>query len=443
MKTTRTTRRDVLRALAASAFAFPLAGLFAKATRAEPSRGRAKRFIVFYFPDGVPAPPGQASRFHPTGRDTAFALPENLRPLERFRGQCVFFRGLSLGPTDAGSHPGGAKKLLTAVDGGGGESIDRYLARTAGASARVRHVYLGAMAGQNNASGDKFISYPSAGTTVAPQDDPRQAFGRLFGTTAAPTGGGAAPAPGTSALDLALADLRELRALLDPVEKAKLELHLEAYREVEKQVTAPPVAAACGEALPSVGRVDERALYDAAAFPALLKAQTDVLVQAMACGLSRVSVLQCSQHTSELIMSRFPEAPFHRPGFDMRSHQASHYGETRDSKFADYVQQRTWFVEQFAYLLSELSARPEDGGTMLDHSVVLLCSEVSDGNDHGHDDMPFVLAGGGGGAIRTGRLLDSGYRRHADLLVAIARAMGESIPTFGEACAGPLPGLLA
>jgi len=58
---------------------------------------------------------------------------------------------------------------------------------------------------------------------------------------------------------------------------------------------------------------------------------------------------------------------------------------------------------------------------MLDHSLVLACTEVCDGNTHGHDDMPFVLAGGGRGRIRTGQLFDFGYRRHADLLMTIAQ----------------------
>jgi len=58
-------------------------------------------------------------------------------------------------------------------------------------------------------------------------------------------------------------------------------------------------------------------------------------------------------------------------------------------------------------------------------------------------DMPFILAGGGGGKVRTGRLLDVGYRRHGDLFVTIARAMGDPLDRFGDASAGPLPGLLA
>jgi hypothetical protein len=187
--------------------------------------------------------------------------------------------------------------------------------------------------------------------------------------------------------------------------------------------------------------IDSSKLYDAATFPQILRAQSDLMVQAMACGITNVGVLQCSQHTSELIMSRFAGSPLYKPNYDMRSHQASHYGQTSDSKYADYVAQRTWFVAQAAYVLDQLAARPEGTGTMLDNSIVVLCSEVSDGNTHSHDDMPFVVCGRGGGALRTGRIVDAGGRRHGELLVSLAQAMGANLGSFGSG-GGPLPGIL-
>lgn len=445
-------RRSVLKALCSSALTLPFAGLFAKTADAGPPPAIAKRFIVFYFPDGVPAPAGQPSRFHAVGSETSFTLPENLAPLAAHKGSCIFTRGLSMGQTDAGSHPGGAKKLLTGVDGGNGESLDRYLARTAGAAAPFRHLYLGAMATQNNASGDKFVSYPSAGTTAAPEDDPMTAFGRLFGS-GMPAGGGGTPS-GTktvdpveaSVIDAALADMNDLRARLGDVEKAKLDVHLDALRDIERRIKglADSALPSCNQSLGSVSKIDTSRLYDPAQFPDILRAQIDLTVQAMACGLTKVGVIQASEHTSELIMSRFPSTPLYKPNFDMRSHQASHYGVPTDPKFDDYVKQRTWFVEQFAYLLSQLAARPEGSGTMLDNSIVLLCSEISDGNTHSHDDMPFIVAGGGGGTLRTGRLFDFGGRRHADLLGTIAHAMGDaSVQTYGQGGQGLLSGLLA
>ncbi len=59
-----------------------------------------------------------------------------------------------------------------------------------------------------------------------------------------------------------------------------------------------------------------------------------------------------------------------------------------------------------------------------------------------HMVRAFILGGGGGGAVHTGQLHDVGYHRHADLLVSIARAMGDPTPTFGQAGQGPLPGLM-
>jgi hypothetical protein len=249
-----------------------------------------------------------------------------------------------------------------------------------------------------------------------------------------------------SVLDTDLADLTELQARLGAVEKSKLDLHLEALRDLEKRLAGGGAVggAACSTVAPgSIGMIDGSTLYDAGHFPQILRAQIDVMVQAMACGLTRVGVIQASQHTSDLIMSRFAEDPaLYTPSFDMRSHQASHYGVSSDSKFSAYVAQVRWFVAQLAYLLGALQQRPEGDGTMLDYSMVLACSEISDGNTHKHDNMPFLLAGGGGGALRTGRILDVGYRRHGDLYLAMAKAMGADRMSFGDASQGILPGVL-
>lgn len=425
--------------------------------------GGARRFIVFYFPDGVPgvSAEGEPSLWHCTGGERDFLLSEVLQPLAPWRDHCVFLNGLSMGGTDSGSHPGGAVKLLTGVDHGNGESIDRVLARTLGADAPFRHLYLGAQANQNNASGDKHISYPSAGRTTPPEDDPVRAFETVFsGAVARPVpggGGGAMVDPAIerkrSIIDGVLGDLNALRARLGDTERARLDLHLEAMREVERRVQsvavppeeAPPVVDDCAQPAVDTARIDRGRLYDPGHFPDLLRVQTDLCVQAMACGLTQVGVIQGSHHTSELVMSRFEGSALHDPGYDMRSHQASHYGPRHDRnhrEFSDFVKQRVWWVEQFAYLLGQLAARPEGDGTMLHHTCVLLCTEVSDGNTHLHDNMPFVVAGGAGGRINGGRLLNFGYERHARMLLSLAHACGVGLDRFGSDGHEPLPGLV-
>jgi hypothetical protein len=448
-------RRDVLRWGGAAALALPFVELVA-GRRAEAAGGVAKRLIVFYFPDGVlgPSQDGEPSLWHPSGGETTFTLPPVLAALAPYRASCTFFRGLTMGPADQGSHPGGAKKLLTACDGGNGVSIDQHLAASVGAGDPFRSLYLGVQATHNGASGDKHLSYVAPGVTVPPEDDPAAAFARIFGARSL-TMAAADPrlARRATVIDGAARELEALRGALGTVDRTKLDLHLEALREVERRVIGDGGDGGNGGGgggggatceAPSVDAVPDRLTPESV--PRLVRAQIDLMVQAMACGRSRVGVVQCSHHTSELIMSRFMGTPMFDPAFDMRSHQASHYGPKHDlarREVRDYLAQRTWWVEQFAYLLAQLAARPEGDGTMLDQSLVVLCTEVNDGNTHGHDDMPFVLAGGGGGAIRSGRLLSYPSRRHADLWIAIAHALGDRIARFGDVSAGPLPGLLA
>ncbi|MFN3201119.1 MAG: DUF1552 domain-containing protein [Bradymonadia bacterium] len=416
------------------------------------AQGRvARRLIVFYFPDGVagPSQDGEASLWHAQGREFDFRLGEQLAPLAGYREQAVFFNGLTMGGTDSGSHPGGAVKLLTAVDHGNGVSVDQHLARTVGANDPHRLLYLGVQANANNASGDKHISYPAPGRTTPPEDDPRRAFERLFPgeqVVGQPSPQPRGPDRRQSVLDGVKADLDRMRGQVSGAERARLEFHLESLREVERRVqgAAPMMPdATCDD--PRIGALGGE-LYAPEVFPQVLDLQMDVMVQAMACGLTRVGVMQCGHHTSELIMSRFPGTPFHDPGFDMRSHQASHYGPRHDRgrrEFSDYLAQRVWWVSQYAELLRRLAERPEGDGTMLDNSLVLLCTEVCDGNTHLHDNMPFVLAGGGAGTIRTGRLHDAPNTGHGELLAALCHAMGDPVERFGQHGNGPLSGLLS
>ena len=439
-------RRRFLSGLGLAAVAGPFLPL-AFGERQAAAAGTASRVIFFYFPDGVagPSQDGDPSEWHATGSEFDFSLPTQLQPLGAYKQDCLFFNGLSMGPADSGSHPGGAKKLLTGVDGGYGESIDQLLARTVGADAPFRHLYLGAMANQNNASGDKHISYPNPGVTVTPEDDPRKAFELLFANYGGGGGMNMGPDPTqVTIIDGVLDDIDRLRSQLDTIEQSKLDLHLESLREVEKRIKNGPAGTCEDPAVDFTGFGDD--LYDPGVFPAIHGAQIDLMIQAMACGLTKVGVIQASNHTSELIMSRFPGTEMYDPNFDMRSHQASHYGSKHDPakrEYSDYLKQRRWWVSQFAYLLEQLAARSDGDGTMLDSSLILLCTEVCDGNTHLHDNMPLVLAGRGGGAVNPGRLLSYGGDRHAGLLTAIGQAMGADLQGFGDTNTPPLWGVLS
>ncbi len=428
---TRFDRRTLLRAGVGTAL---VPWLLTRSSRTARAAQTAHRVIFFYYPDGV-----HRATWRPTGDGASLTLSHQLAPLEQHKDRCVFLSGMSLGPTDSGSHPGGAKKLLTAKDGGRGESLDHGLARTVFASAPHRHLYLGAQANQNGASGDKHISYVGSEQTIAPEDNPLRAFERLFGRPSTPTP--TAPAADVTVIDAMRADLEVFSTDLGAVERRKLDLHLQSLREVEERVrmtstTTPPPSCAN----PSIGAVPESELYAPERFADVLDLQIDVMVEAMACGLSKVGVLQCSHHTSELIMSRIPNSPLTNAR-DTRSHEASHYGGSGDL-LATYVAQRRWFADRLAHLLDRLAMHPEGDGSMLDHTLVLFCTEVADGDDHSHDDLPVVLAGGASGAIETGRFVDVGYRRQGDLLATVARAAGAPFSGWGDGSEGPLGAIL-
>ncbi|MEY4508158.1 MAG: hypothetical protein RLZZ450_280 [Pseudomonadota bacterium] len=105
-------------------------------------------------------------------------------------------------------------------------------------------------------------------------------------------------------------------------------------------------------------------------------------------------------------------------------------------------------MEQLAYLLGKMAAVTEGDGTLLDHSVVFCSSEIEDGNSHSHFNMPILLAGKAGGALKPGRhivLGSSGDQNKQPsvgrLFVSILNALGSPIASFGDDGTGALTGL--
>ncbi|MFT4626288.1 MAG: hypothetical protein ACI8PZ_004965 [Myxococcota bacterium] len=434
----RFSRRGLLQSLGAAA-------LLGRTGSARAEAGVAKRILFVYIPDGVVgvAEDGSPSEWHASGTEHDFVLGHASQPLAPWADRCLFLNNLFLGTED--SHEEGARMLLTGRFGGYGPSIDQLLARTVGASDPWPLLYLGAQSTIDFAD-HHWLSFPTDGVhrTVPPEDDPRRAFSQLFG------GMDSGPLRRRrSVLDLVTADLADLRGQLGSVERSRLDLHTDALREVENRLDGLP---GCDPSVDLSGITDD-GLASPEAFPAILRAQTENMVLAMACGLTRVGVLQASHHTSLVLMSRFVTPPEDPAGwgpfrdYEYDAHTASHYGMVRDAtiqaRYAHYRAGRVWYEEQLAYLLSRLAEIPEGDGTMLDHSLVVRVSEVSDGQTHTHTNMPFLVAGEGCGTVRTGRLLDTAGGLHSDLWIALAQAMGAPVESFGDAGTQALPGVLA
>jgi hypothetical protein len=174
-------------------------------------------------------------------------------------------------------------------------------------------------------------------------------------------------------------------------------------------------------------------------FPTIGRLQTDLMVLAHSCGLTRVSTFMWGNADS---WQFFPWI-----GVNEEHHTLSHSGDSDAAATAKLVKINLWHSEQVAYLMDKLAAVPDTaGGTLLDNSVILWGNELGVGNSHTYKDIPWVLAGGSGGYFKMGRYLQYKDQPHNNLLVSVCNAMGlDDVKTFGipELSTGPLPGMTA
>jgi hypothetical protein len=428
-----TNRRGFLSGLGALALAPALeAALHPRVAR---GAGAPAKALFVYVPDGcIP------QLWHPTGTETNFVLPAMSEPLNAIKSECTFVDGLEMFAGGA-THEGGVRKVLTAT---GAQSLDVWLGRQTAAQVPFASLHLGVGANFENGSGS--MSFVGAGQEMKPEDNPLAAFDRLFGGAGA-TGSAAAALvrqQEQSLLDRQLAELTALRARVGNEEKAKLDLHLTAVRDLERRLQSGAGAAVCSTAGFNAGgfRVADNDYYPKTfhredRFKQVGQLQQELAVLALACGRTRVASLMWSHPVSP---TKITEA-----GSTLGNHDASHYGSPGSASANAFVAMRRWFMQRFVELVQRLAATPDPaGGRLLDHTVVVLCSELGDGNNHDHRRVPFVVAGGRGLGLRPGRFLDLRGRgpgganvAHAKLLVSVARACGQSVDTFGYDGQGP------
>ncbi len=169
------------------------------------------------------------------------------------------------------------------------------------------------------------------------------------------------------------------------------------------------------------------------------KIQMDLLSMALTCDLTRVASLQWSTAQSGIRHTQV--------GADKSHHGLSHEGESNSQARTNLIDIGNWYSKQLAYLADSLSEIDEGGVSLLDSTVIVSVTEISYGfgNKHTYDNMPYVLIGGCGGALKTGRWVDVGGRAHNDLFVTLMKAMDVSGDTFGNPTLnkGPLTTLLA
>ena len=469
-------RRDVLCGLAAGGLATFLPSLRPAAAQFPIPR----RFLIYFTRHGE-----LSTKWRPRGvggaapTENAWELSALHSPLAPYKDKLNFLAGLDfvsrtmLDSSQAygNGHQQGSAHALSPYPqvpsaAAGGISIDQFIAndlRSRGETTQIPSLHIHVTRGDPNANGEKSPSYSAAERYVASEARPVAIYDRLF--PGGPVSGGSGGEPmldsrvlqRRSVLDFVASEFGRARPYLGQLDRDKLEAHGQAIRDLEMSLamTAPTPTMGCpsvqrSEFEPDIvgGRKDPRVWTTSGE-------QMARLIQvAFACDLTRVINLGVSHPNDELI--GYTPGDFGTPTIHELEHVTGNGAGSENSNpgpMAITTRARERYVELFGKILKALDETPEgDGQTMLDHTAVLWCGEISYGNPTDRNNR-WILAGSCGGAWRTGRYLQfgdnyaaGGYDRnpgaqpHADLFVSIARAMGSSITRFGAsgASTGPL-----
>jgi hypothetical protein len=439
MKPRPISRRTALRGLAA-AVALPL--LEAMAPGAAPAGGKPPlRTAFLYVPNGA-----HMTDWTPRTEGAGFELPPTLRPLEPVKGELLVLSGLALDPARAHGDGGGdhARAMAAFLTGrhprktGGadlraGVSVDQLAAERVGRATRFLSLEIGCEGGPRGGSCDHGyscayqtnLSWRGESAPAAKETDPRLLFERLFG---GPAPGDAAAArrarDRASVLDAVADDARRLGSNLGATDRRKLDEYLTSVREVEQRVAAARPAPGPGGVRPPAGIPADYGRH--------LRLMADLLALAFQADLTRVATFVFANDGSN---RSYPEL-----GVPEGHHDLSHHGGD-PAKQAKVAAINAFHARHLAYFLGRLRDVREGEGTLLDHSMVLYGSGISDGDRHDHADLPVLLAGRGGGTIKTGRHLR--YPKETpltNLYLSMLDRMGSPVDAFGDST-GRLTGL--
>ena len=420
-------RRDFLRRLGLSAATLPLlSGL----TSLHAAAGApARRRIIFVFSPNGTIP----SEFWPDAVGEKFGLKRILAPLAPFRDRLLTLRGVNNRVRgDGDGHMRGMSCLLTGIElfpgniqGGGetpagwasGPSIDqeirRFLQSDPATRTRMGSLEFG-VAVPNRADPWTRWSYAGPNQPMTPVTSPYAMFEKLYGQTKDRESL-------ASVLDGLKSDLRAVAARVDARDREALDRHATALREMEKQLQEQATAGAVKvPSAPAAG-----VLLENDSIPEITKMQTELLISAFQNDMARVATFQFTHSVGQARMRWI--------GVEETHHALSHDPDLNAGSQEKLVKINIWFAEQIAHLAKRLQDTPEPGGqgTMLDHTTIVWTNELGKGNSHTHEDIPWLLLGGGLG-FRTGRALAFDKQPHNRLLLSLAHGFGHRIDKFGN-----------
>jgi hypothetical protein len=370
----------------------------------------APRLTTIYVACGV-----AVDKWAPKGLGASFEFSPTLEALKPHRDQLVVLSGLNQFEGRAypgeggGDHARAATTFLTGThptetegaDLHAGISMDQIAARELGKYTQLTSLELsldkvetlGACETGWSCAYMNTLSWRSPTQPMPMVNQPRAVFENLFGDSSSTDASDrlAQIRRNRSILDFANGEVKSLLKQLGSGDSNKINEYLDAIRDVERRIQRAEEQVAQGQKLPTVER-PASGIPDT--YEAHAKLMFDLQVLAFQTDMTRVTTFMMEQEQTA--------RPYPEIGVGDAHHALSHHGGD-ETKLAKLFEIDKFHVKLFAYYLDRLKNTPDGDGSLLDHSVILYGSGLSDGNMHRHDDLPLVLAGGACGKLKGGR----------------------------------------
>ncbi len=413
-----------------------------------------KRAAFLFVPNGV-----RSDQWNPPKtEDGSFELTPMLKPLEGLKQELTLLENLWHRQTVGRN--GHWPKVPAWLSGGfvqrtsgrdintGGISVDQVLASKIGDRTPLPSLELGvdaAYTGVDNVGGGftriygSHIAWRDPHTPVPKEIVPRLAFDRLFRTTTAgPVVSGFNPnqkavadslaRDDASVLDLVLEDAKSLRGKVGESDRAKLDEYFESVRSVEKRIETAlkPQKRWINQGRfdlprPGPGIPDDHQEH--------VRLMLDIMVLAFWTDTTRISTFMLGNAQTG---RNFGFLDGVRGSFHGLSH---HRNEEKERQ--QYEKIVLWHLSQYAYLIDKMRGLSEGDRTLLDNSLVMYGSSIKDGNTHQERDLPLLLAGKGGGTLKTNRRITAPKETPlCNMYVSLLRHMGVEVEKFGDSTGG-------
>jgi hypothetical protein len=393
------------------------------------------RFAHIYFSNGV-----EPAHWWAKGAGTEMTFGAAAQPLAPIREDLVFLRGLYHPKALVSTSPhlgrmnllSGATVSLDPKEIRVGTSFDQLLAQRIGNRTTVPSLALGIEPNELRLEDGLSMIYGSNISWVTPTKPatkeiyPARTFDQLVGD-------GTGRKLDRSILDAVLSEAHSLQPKVSTGDRKKLDEYLESIRDIEKRIDHAAKEERLEGWRPTLKQPNMPRPADAVpqSVPEHMKLMLDLIVLAFQMDKTRIVTLMLNNDLSQMNF-RFIEGVRGALHLDL-----THNGKAPELETM-YLKTNQFHVQQFTYLVQRMKEIDEGGTSLLDNSVLMFASSLFDGDAHSAEQLPIVLAGKAGGALKTGRILDymdkgNDNRRACSLYLSLMDWMGLRLDNFGDA----------